>query len=95
LLSFLPFLLGRLEANPPLECIFGHIPFSRRWDKVRYSGIQLDTARYVRIQLDTDTVWDTAGYSGSAAKWLDIDRYREIHGDTLRIYGEMIQAGYR
>jgi len=35
--------------------IFGHIPFSMRWDTVtvRYSGIQLDTARYVRIQLNT------------------------------------------
>jgi len=29
-----------------LECIFGYIPFSRRRDTVRYSGIQLDTARY-------------------------------------------------
>ena len=48
---------------------------------MRYSGIQqiqLDTARYVRIQLDTG--WDTAGYSGSAAKWLDIDRYRDTAG---------------
>jgi len=31
-------------SSPPLECIFGHILFSRRWDMV---GIQLDTARYV------------------------------------------------
>jgi len=29
----------------------------------RYSWIQLDTARYVRIL-------DTVGYSGSAAKWV-------------------------
>jgi len=56
-------------------CIFGHIPFSRRWNTVRYSGIQRDTARYVRIQLDT------AGYSGSAAKWrLDIDRSIQVQG---------------
>jgi len=25
------------STSPPLECIFGHIPFSRRWDTVRYS----------------------------------------------------------
>ena len=30
----------------PLECIFGSVPFSKRWDTVRYSGMQLDTARY-------------------------------------------------
>jgi len=38
-----------VSVSPPLERIFGYIPFSRRWDTVRYSGIQLDTARYVRI----------------------------------------------
>jgi len=58
---------------------------------VRYSGMQqmqLDTARYVRIQLDA------VEYSG--IQWfccaMAIDRYR----DTARYqgYGE-IQAGYR
>ena len=44
---------------------------------MRYSGIQLDTARYVRIQLDT------AGYSGSAAKWLDTEIQRDTK-DTVR-----------
>jgi len=52
-----PVCIGQLPnqpTSPPLEsCIFGHIPVSRRWDTVRYSGIQLDTARYIRIQLDT------------------------------------------
>jgi len=51
--------------SPPLlvleleQCIFGHIPFSRRWDTMRYSGIQqiqLDTARYIRIQLDNSGI---------------------------------------
>jgi len=61
-----------IQRRPPLlECIFGQIPYSRRWDTVRYSGIQLDIARYVRIQLDI------AGYSGIQwiccdAKWLDM-----------------------
>jgi len=59
---------------------------------VRYSGIQLDTARYVRIQLDT------VGYSGSAATWLDIDRYRDTRDtkDTMRYRRDAgeIQAGY-
>ena len=60
---------------------------------MRYSGIQqiqLDTDRYVRIQLDT--VGYTAGYSGSAAKWLDANRYRDTAENQG--YGE-IQAGYR
>jgi len=35
---------GGLYIGPPLECIFGYIPFSRRWDTVRY--IQRDTAGY-------------------------------------------------
>jgi len=64
--------------SPPLECIFGYIPFLRGWDTVGYSGIQPDIARYVRIQLDTVSYsgiqWicckmarysrDTAGYQG-------------------------------
>jgi len=40
------------RGSPPLECMFGYIPFLRRGGTVRYSGIQLDTAGYVRIQLD-------------------------------------------
>jgi len=30
-----------------MQCIYGYAPFSRWWDTVRYSGIQLDTATYV------------------------------------------------
>ena len=60
---------SKCDSSPPLECIFDHIPFSRRWDTGRYSGIQLDMYGYSWIQ------WDTAGYSGSAAK---VDRYRLI-----------------
>jgi len=45
------------------------------FEAVRYGEIQRDTADtagdYVRLQLDT------VGYSGSAAEWLDIDRYRD------------------
>jgi len=63
--------------SPPLECILGHIPFSRRWDTVGYSGIQqiqLDTARYARIQLDT------VGYS--RIQWIccKMAKYRSIQG---------------
>jgi len=60
---------------------------------VRYSEIQqtqLATARYIQLQLDI--VGYSGGYSGSAAKWLDIDRYRNTAG--YQGYGE-IQAGYR
>jgi len=78
-------------GSPPLECMFGYIPFSRRWDTVRYSGIQLDTARNVRIQL-VDTVRYSRGYSGSAAKLLDVDRYRDTAG--YQGYGER-KAEYR
>jgi len=53
---------------------------------VRYSGIPLDIARYVRIQ------WDTAGYSGPASKWIDIESIQGYTG--YQGYGE-IQAGYR
>jgi len=60
--------LPSLTPSPPLECIFGYIPFLRRWDTVRYSGIQLDTARYVRIQLDTVAV----EYSGIRADTVDL-----------------------
>jgi len=43
-----------------------------QWDTaVRYSWIQLDMYGFSWMQ------WDTAGYSGSAAKWLDIYRYRD------------------
>jgi len=65
------------QVSPPLECIFGYIPFSRRWDTVRYSGIQLNTARYVRVQLDT------VGYSGTQWICCKMDRYRIDTG----IYG--------
>jgi len=62
----------------PLECIFGHIPFLRRWDTVlRYSGIHLDTPRrYVRIQLDT--------VENSGVQWIccKIARYRSIQGHS-------------
>jgi len=64
-------------GSPPLKCIFGHIPLSMRWDTVRYSGIQLDTARYIRTQLDT------VGYSGIQWICCKIDRYiidTGIHG---------------
>jgi len=48
---------GRPQPDPGaphLECIFGHTPlFSKRWDTVRYSGIQLDTARYGVNPIDT------------------------------------------
>jgi len=40
-------------TSPPLECVFGYIPFLKRSDTVRYSEIQRDTA---------DTV-DIAGFS--------------------------------
>jgi len=75
--------------SPPLECIFLAISrffFEVVRDTMRYSGIQqiqlgrLDTARYVRIQLDT--VVDTrdtataAGHSGSAAECSGIRRMR-------------------
>ena len=65
--------------SPPLECAFGHIPFSRRWDTVRYSGIQPDTARYVRLELDT------VGDSG--IQWICCKMARCSYGE--------IQAGYR
>jgi len=62
---------------------------------VRYSGIQqiqqiqLDVVvRYKRDIVDTWIQWDTVGYNGCAAKWLDIDRYRDIlQGDTGGIQG--------
>ena len=87
---------------PPLECVFfalslliGPIPFSRRWDMMRYSGIpqiQLDIARYA--QMHSWIQWtmgysggcDDAGYSGSAAKWLDT-RHRDTEG--YQGYGEI------
>jgi len=58
---------------------------------VRYSGIQrdtADTARYVRIQLDT------AGYSRSAAEWLDTGIQRDTK-DMVRYRQDTgeIQAG--
>ena len=56
---------------------------------MRYSGIQLDTARYVRIQLDT------VGYSGKQWICCKMARYRSIQGYTgYQGYVE-IQAGYR
>jgi len=79
------------RGSPPLECIFGYIPFSRRWDTVRYSRyswIQLDTYKYSWIQ------WDTAGYSGSAAEWLDTGIQRDTK-DMVRYRQDTgeIQAG--
>jgi len=56
-------------GSPPLKCIFGHIPCSRRWNRVRYSGMQLDTARYVS-QLGT------VGYSGIQWICCKMARYR-------------------
>jgi len=50
---------------------------------VRYSGIQLDTARYER-RIYSWIQWDTAGYGGYAAKWLDIDM--RILRDTKRMW---------
>jgi len=63
---------------------------------VRCSGIQLDTARYVRIQLDTVGY---SGYSGSAAKWIDIESIQGYTGypkDTVRYRRDTgkIQAGH-
>ena len=49
-------------------------------DIARYSWIQVDTVGYSGIQ------WDIVGYSGSAAKWLDMARYRDTRD---------MQAGYR
>jgi len=53
-------------------------------------GTQLDTARYVRIQLDT------VGYSGSTAEWLDTGIQRDTK-DTVRYRQDTgkikIQAG--
>jgi len=58
---------------------------------VRYSGIQPDTARYVRIQLDT------VGYSGIQWICCKMDRYRSRQGYTVRYKRDIgeIQAGYR
>jgi len=59
-------------------------PFPRRWDTVRYSGLQLDTASYVRIQLDK------MGYSGT--QWIRciMARYTSIQGYTgYQGYGEI------
>jgi len=82
--------LAQVRSKPsPVECIFGCIPFSRRWDTVRYSGIQqiqLDTYGYSWIQ------WDTA-YSG--IRWIccTMARYRD---DTAGYQGYgKIYAGYR
>jgi len=85
-------------ASPPLECIFDHIPFSRRWDPVRYySGIQLDTVRYVY------GYGYTAGYSGIKLdtvdllpKWLDKDQYRDTAGYAQGYgYGKIQDTGTR
>jgi len=53
---------------------------------VRYSRIQRDTGRQIRTDTAgySATVGDTAEYSGSAAKWLDIDRYMDTAGDTYQ-----------
>jgi len=88
------------RPSPPLECIFGHIPFSRRWDTVRYSGIQLDTARYVWIQLNTVGVGVGVGYSMTAWDTVDLlqkmARYTSIQQGYTGYQGYCeIQAGYR
>jgi len=59
------------RAPPPSPGVYfwPYIPFSRRWDTVRYSGIQLDTARYVRMQLQLDTV----GYTGDTGNRDTVD----------------------
>ena len=81
----------RMTCNPPLECIVLPYPV---FEAVGYGEIQqrdtarvqLDTARYVVIQLDT------VGYSGiqwiCRKTWLDIGRYRDTAGytkDTVRV----------
>jgi len=60
-----------LLLSPPLESVFLAIfRFRGVGYAVRYSGIQLDTARYVRIQLDT------VGYSGIQWICCKMNRYR-------------------
>ena len=53
---------------------------------MRYRRIQLDTARYVRVKLET------VGYSGIQRTCCKMARYRDTAG--YQGYGE-IQAGYR
>jgi len=78
----IPMTTGATSGSPPLECIFGNIPCSR--DTMRYSGIQqiqLDIARYARIQLEP------VGYSRIQWIWCNMARYRDTAGytkDTVR-----------
>ena len=71
------------------------------FEAVGYGEIQRDTARYSRyswIQLDTYEYswiqWDIAGYSGSAAEWLDTGIQRDTK-DMVRYRQDTgeIQAG--
>jgi len=73
-----------------------HIPFLRRWDMMRYNGIQLDT-RY-RLQVDAyGCSWKqcgyTAGYSGFAAK-CEMAKYRSITG-ILQDTKDTVTVRYR
>jgi len=85
-------------CSPPLECFLNHIPFSRRCGTARCSGIQLETARYGYSWIQ----WDTAGYSGSAAKWLDTgirrdtkdtEKYRQDTGEIQKGYPKNTRQG--
>jgi len=60
---------------------------------VRYSGIQLDTAKYVRIQLDTV---EKSGIQGICfcCKMARYGLIQGIHGITRDTFGE-IHAGYK
>jgi len=71
-----------MHARGGLGVYFWPYPvFVKRWDTVRYSGIQLDTARYVRIQLDT------VGYSGIQWICCRMARYRLIQIQDTGIHG--------
>jgi len=59
------------------------------FEAVRYGEVKRDTARYAQIQLNT------AGYSGSAAKWLDMNRYWDTTGYQTVRYRQYIQAEYK
>jgi len=68
---------------PVFEAVgYGEIQWDTQLDTARYLGARF---RFVRMQLDTEIQiqWDTAGYSGSAAKWLDTGRQWDTK-DTMR-----------
>jgi len=54
-------------------------------DTTGYSWIHTDTAGYSRVNPGY------SGYSGSAAKWLDIEQYRDTAG--YQRYGEIQKRG--